>query len=371
MSSRGRRRHEMPSSEVPTLVPVSVEDDDEEDDNHENKFDSSSLRHGCSSDSNMDKNVNSASTCTRTNSTCSTESAWRTARTEKPVYKYVGTSGWLVHGVRLVLKSYTQYMAVAGNPDKGLKFLQYTLWFASHICRSASTVPSRRPIGTFANVSLFFSKLSSHLSLTRCGLRLLEFPVALEALVHNSWMVQSRTLSSSHFAGWDNILGRLLAMSMCLYYPMEHIALFHSVVATRRLPNSEKLRPPQEWWSMWSCRRWLAFTVLELFQCALQCHELRQEQKRALSIQSNKPEDVSPSSDVNIDQNHKAQRHLQLQVLRNILCTLPALHRSLPHCDTKPWLPPTSVQFLLWLESLVCVYQSTFAFCTTHKNKTD
>jgi hypothetical protein len=50
-------------------------------------------------------------------------------------------------------------------------------------------------------------------------------------------------------------------------------------------------------------------------------------------------------------------RSERLEIIRNLLCTLPTIHWSLPKWDTDPWLTSDLLNTLVWLESVVCLHQ--------------
>jgi hypothetical protein len=55
-------------------------------------------------------------------------------------------------------------------------------------------------------------------------------------------------------------------------------------------------------------------------------------------------------------------RNEQLQIVRSLLFTLPAIHWSLPKWDTHPWLKESVVNGLMWAEAVVSMYQSLRSF---------
>lgn len=52
----------------------------------------------------------------------------------------------------------------------------------------------------------------------------------------------------------------------------------------------------------------------------------------------------------------------QLQIVRSLLFTLPAINWSLPRWDTHPWLKESVVNGLMWTEAVVSFYQSVYSF---------
>jgi len=232
-----------------------------------------------------------------------------------------------------LLASYVKFMNTAINQDKGIKFLQYTLWLVSKAYSKDSHQRSE------------LNKVSLELSFVRYATRLLLFPTALEATFNNSWT----TPSKSHPRIFQS-LGSIMAWSMAYYYPTEHAAYLHwkapkLMRATDRSGNR---------WSAWSCRAWAAFIVADLAKGALQWREIRQEQR--ILKQEEGEDQVSTEAQ---SASTASLRQVQLQISRNALFLLPAVQWALPNWDTDPWLSPDLINFLLWLESVVCLYQAS------------
>lgn len=266
--------------------------------------------------------------------------------------------------LRAALKSYVKFISSAINQDKGLKFLQYTLWLASKLYQKDST--GRKSL----------TKLSLELSNTRYATRLLALPTAVEAALYKSW-----TSPSKSFPRTFDLIGDLLSWSMMVYYSAEHVAYLQWMVPQWLVKHKRSA----ERWSAWSCRGWFLYVVAEMVQNALQWKELcdqENQQQRLLQQQDSSNDtdekrkkaaeaaekragtkyktDLSPEEQqVAISETQLSRRKIELQFARNALFLLPTIQYSLPNWDTQPWLPPDVINFLFWLESVVTLYQSS------------
>ncbi len=229
------------------------------------------------------------------------------------------------------LIGYVEFMSNALYQDRGLKLMQWTLWLASKAYSKKS--PGREAL----------HKLSFDLSFARYALRLLGLPTAIEAVRNDSWG-----------AGW---LGRTMAASMVCYYPLEHLAyckwmapkFFHSRHSAAKL-------------SAWSCRFWLIYIMAELLQGLLNLKALHAQQKLLLGEKTHDETSLQAAQDLQIAHVLHSIRHQQLQVVRDLLFTVPCIQWSLPNWDTQPWLNEWIINGLMWLESVVCMHQSVQAF---------
>mmetsp|Transcript_4104 Transcript_4104/g.5388 ORF Transcript_4104/g.5388 Transcript_4104/m.5388 type:complete len:334 (-) Transcript_4104:72-1073(-) len=235
----------------------------------------------------------------------------------------------IVPRLRQALQSYCEFIRTAANQDKGLKFLQYTLWLASRAYEEDSE--SREGL----------CKLSWEISLARYATRLIAFPTAVEGVVNRSWASSSETYPETF-----KIIGDILAWSMLVYYPAEHIAYLHWKVP-EWLANGRS----GAFWCTWSCRGWGAYVLAEIIQNLLQWREVLQQQ-------SKDKKDDNASAFVPNAETLAVLEKLKLQCIRNVLFLLPLTQYCLPNWDTDPWLPEDLVNFLFWLESVVCLYQA-------------
>jgi len=232
------------------------------------------------------------------------------------------------------LQKWSRYVQSATGQDRVLKFLQWTLWLLSwHFSNSGK--PRRREL------SGALRKLYFDLSFARYATRLVGMLGAVEAARTGSWTYPSQKYPST--ADW---IGRALAWSMIGYYPTEHLAYVRWMVPS----SSTKYRRSAERWSYISCRFWLLYLLAEMAQCAVRWKELRDEQRLA--------EGGGDGDDKNSkSENRLALRNVKYQMARDALFLLPCVHWSLPNWDVDPWLPESLVNFLMWLESVVSLYQ--------------
>ena len=214
------------------------------------------------------------------------------------------------------LKFYVRFLQTSPfHQDRLLKALQWTLWLASTVALDTNK--------TRASAAL--SKFSTELSFARYATRLLELPTAIEAAITGSWTTVSA--SRPKFTSW---MGRCLSWSMIGYYPLELAAYVLWMLPSQMQTPGINQKASQ--FSAISCRFWLLYIVADAAQCSV----LQNEQET-----------------------EKRKTHLRLQLLRNALFLLPAIHWSLPNWDTQPWLPSKAVNGLMWVESMVSLYQTS------------
>ena len=143
------------------------------------------------------------------------------------------------------LQFYCQFISSPSHQDKILKFLQYTLYMIGQVVvvvHSSRPSPPNHP----PTVAPWLEQLYQELTWTRYVLRILQFPVAIDAALHQSWTLSAIPNVSSSDGGSDsssgcstgshksntvakrqqiyNVLGRILTYSMVLYYPTELMA---------------------------------------------------------------------------------------------------------------------------------------------------
>ena len=246
------------------------------------------------------------------------------------------------------LKGYTGFMGKAIHQDRGLKLMQYTLWMFSHFYRDRAVLRDS------------LKKLYNELSFARYVLRLLGLPSAIEAVKTGSWGASSETSKGIH-----KFLGQVLAWSMIGYYPLEHGAYLQWQTPKLLFPKTGGPSRLAEKLSAWSCRCWLAYIVAEVVQCWLKLREesklLQENVKKALESEPNDAVDHKKLVLARLD-NTAVTRNLKLQIVRDTLFALPAIHWSLPNWDRDPWLPDPLVNSLMWMEAIVCMYQSILNF---------
>ena len=255
------------------------------------------------------------------------------------------------------LKGYTNFMGPGIHQDRGLKLLQWTLWMLSYAYNDRTVLRDA------------FKKLYNELSFARYVIRLLQLPPAMEAARNGSWSASSDTHKSIH--KW---LGQIMAWSMIGYYPLEHGAYVQWQAPRLFFPKTGGPNRLAEKLSAWSCRFWLAYIVAEFLQCWLKLREETQKlqamvhQKKSSHTDHDDEDDDDEDDDTKENQqilttpNLAAMRSLRLQMMRDALFAIPALQWALPNWDTDPWLPTPFIHTLMWLESVVCMYQSVTNF---------
>jgi Peroxisomal biogenesis factor 11 (PEX11) len=251
------------------------------------------------------------------------------------------------------LQGYTKFMGPGIHQDRGLKLLQWTLWMFSYAYNDKVVLRDA------------LKKLYNELSFARYVIRLLQLPPALEAARSGSWGASSDSQKGIH-----TVLGQVLAWSMIGYYPLEHGAYVQWQAPRLFFPKTGGPSRLAEKLSAWSCRFWLAYIVAEIVQCYL---KLREESQKLEAIVHKKKTDEHSDDDDEDDPdgnnqqimtppNLGALRSLRLQIVRDLLFAVPALQWALPNWDTDPWLPTPVINTLMWLESVVCMYQSITNF---------
>ncbi|CAB9509143.1 Peroxisomal biogenesis factor 11 (PEX11) [Seminavis robusta] len=240
------------------------------------------------------------------------------------------------------LQGYTKFMSPGINQDRGIKLLQYTLWMISYYYKDKTVLRDA------------LRKLCNELSFARYVLRLLQLPPALEAARSGSWSYNPK----------GQILGKILAWTMIGYYPLEHAAYVQWQTPKLLFPKTAGPSRLAEQLSAWSCRCWFAYIVTEILQCFL---ELRKHKNQLNQLEHKKKTDDDDEEDdgtarVSIQSTRATMQNLRLQIVRDLLFALPAIHWSLPNWDTQPWLSDPLVNTLMWVESVVCMYQSVASF---------
>jgi hypothetical protein len=205
---------------------------------------------------------------------------------------------WLAVYVEFLLASHY-------HQDHLLKALQWTTWLASVLV--ASSPPSQ---------------ISTDLTYARYTIRLLEWPIAIQAALTGAWttVVPSSTDKNNDQNRLDrdhqslfNWVGRFLSWSMVGYYPTEHIAfLLWMLPLSWQNPELARVAVVM---SSWSCRCWLVYLVADLVQTVLLCQ--RQQHNRSMM-------DAVDA---------KESRRLHLQVTRTALFLLPCIHWYVRVCE--------------------------------------
>jgi hypothetical protein len=289
------------------------------------------------------------------------------------------------------LKCYVQFCANANHQDKILKVAQWSVWLIG------ATRAGQQQQQTPSHASRWLFKLSNEISFARYLTRFLGLPTAIEAACHSSWNlvpIQNDSLkNNSNLARFYKICGNVLAYSMIFYYPTEHMAYIKwmeppraAAAASVSNPNSNYRLTrgkkngwwlfPSTWkaetWSYVSCRFWLTYIVTEIAQCCIRWIELKnllldqqqQEQHKQQVDDQGKQESSewkstpTTSAATYVQELESEKTNVELQLVRDVLFFFPCLHWSLPKWDTDPWLPTSSVNGLMWIESIVSMIQA-------------
>ena len=265
-----------------------------------------------------------------------------------------GCGGKLVASFDARLQKWARYLQSSTNQDRALKFLQWTLWLVSFILKkrqsSSSSSSSNGENSSISRHSQGLRKLSVDVGFGRYVCRLLGLVGAVEAVRTDSWAASSD--KNPKFMQW---MGRILAWSMVGYYPAEHVAFakWMAPEAYSRSKNGSGDRSAERW-SYLSCRFWLVYVLADLTQGLVQMKELQDKLIKAKSSGQDGGDDDDKHGK---RQTQLALRQTKYQLTRNALFLFPAIHWSLPNWDRHPWLPESVVNTLMWLESVVCLYQ--------------
>jgi hypothetical protein len=173
------------------------------------------------------------------------------------------------------------------------------------------------------------------------------FHIAFYRYINRFFGLPAAIQGARNEGSWGpGMIGKILAWSMIGYYPLEHLAYLKwkspSLVggASRGGMSASKA-------SAWSCRFWFLYIVVDMIQSQRALQQIQETTKDKSSRQTDE-----------LSQLMQQRRYHRLQLLRNALFSLPAIHWSLPKWDTDPWLSNDLVNGLMWLESLVSMYQS-------------
>ena len=164
------------------------------------------------------------------------------------------------------LTLWNEWSSSSLRTDQGLKLLQWSFWAASRLTAPGTPIPGYR--GNFnrrylnPELSPALRKCYEKLSLVRYCLRLYGLPSSIEAVRSGSWS-----------AGWEDPrihkLGKIMAWSMALYYPFEHVAFTGWVV-----PKFSRQFVDENRWSAISCRFWSIYIVSDFASSVLKLKEL-------------------------------------------------------------------------------------------------
>jgi len=242
----------------------------------------------------------------------------------------------------------TFYVTFCGSPtnqDILLKVLQWSLWMMAHTGELLHNQNKQ-----------WISRISEQLSYARYAMRLLGFPMALEAALTNSWALDK---SSTVY----RVIGKILAYSMAGYYPTEMVAYLQWLAPDAAADGSSATaEPSKKWnipdtWSHISCFFWFVYVVAELTQCILQWLDLRAK-KWCLEKAKKRDNDTTTTVCSSVSELSNQLINIRLQTARNTLYLLPSFYYSFPNWVTRPWLRPYTVSALMWCEAVVSLYQA-------------
>jgi len=298
------------------------------------------------------------------------------------------------------LVNYLRFLQSPSRQEAILKTVQYTLWLLSRFYRNKLQ-------------QSMLTTVSGEISWTRYLLRFFGWPAALEGIESGSWADSKG-------------LGKAMAWTMVAYYPLEHLAYLYwkvpdampttipasigtsfwswrrsntnnhnkydseytisSTATTATCSRQMVAAPPSRLAakaSAWSCRFWLAYLVLDIARSMLAMQNVRRKMKQnndgggggdadGKKTKTKPPPNGQPQepeqlqSDATVDVlDLGTMRTERMQLVRDLLYVLPAIHWSLPNWDTQPWLSDTVVNGLCWLESIVGLMQGIHNFRQT------
>ncbi|CAB9504038.1 Peroxisomal biogenesis factor 11 (PEX11) [Seminavis robusta] len=232
------------------------------------------------------------------------------------------------------LQGYKGFVWPGANQEKLLRCLQYSLWMISFFLLEDC------------------AKLARELESARYILRFHGLPPALEAAQSGSW-----SFSSARYPKLQQFLGKLLAWTMVGYYPLEHAACLLWFSPKLIFPTSFPVGLAEAF-SMWSCRCWLAYVVVEILQNGLKYCEETQKARKYVEQKKDDSEGVQSA----MPPRPAMMKYLRFQLVRASLHLLPAMHWSFHNSDIDPWLSLPFVNTLMWLESVVCMVESITSF---------
>jgi hypothetical protein len=273
--------------------------------------------------------------------------------------------------IQCFLSGYSAFTSSVWSQDKVLKVIQFSLIILSRFYTGPGRTDSKTTwssTGSSRDIGDSLRKLGFQIGWARYVTRLLGLPMSIEAI------------SSGAFG--PGLLGKLMALSMVGYYPLEHLAWAKWQAPTLRFMPMRK-KSNQQYVardesrlaglaSAWSCRFWFAYVIVDTIRSTVALKELAVEpQKEAATgtedaALTNDP--LQPQQPLVAEKDFEdaklalARKSERLQIVRNACFLLPLIHWSLPHWDTDPWLDDDLVQFLMWLESVVCLYQGVSNF---------
>ena len=305
-----------------------------------------------------------------------------------------------IHGY---LSVYSEFITKTKHQEILLKLLQWSVWLVGACLISSSSSNGLLPH--------WFQKLSYDICYARYVTRLLGLPVALEGAMSGSWAMSCSVQKNASLEATYRFLGLILAYSMVVYYPVEHVAFFLWMN-----PNAETVwNLPAATWFYMSMRCWLVYLVAEMIQCIVKYNELQQHQR---TVQQLKKMDINENNNSRDNHHHMnvkkkpslvqqlqqfivpriniseettkrysdKEHHLydtnkecdsmdynvtpmelndemynvQLLFIRNLFYFAPCMNWSMSTWDTDPLLSDMSLNGFMWMEAVICFYQAIY-----------
>lgn len=233
------------------------------------------------------------------------------------------------------LTLYCKWTGSSIYTERGIKLLQWSAWLVSRMTK-----------GKYEDISSSLRKLYTDLSMMRYVLRLYGFPTAIEGIRSGSWAGGS----------WEDKriqkLGKIMAWSMAVYYPFEHLA-WAKWTMPKLIPKLDANRL-----SAWSCRCWCVYIFAELLSSCFKIKELEKKLnilQQGSSVQNTTM--LTKSSDERSVILHSIYMN-KLQILRDIFFAAPCINWSMNQWATNPWLSEAWCNGLSFAEAVVCIHQS-------------
>ncbi len=243
------------------------------------------------------------------------------------------------------LNLYSKFTDKSMFTERGIKLLQWTIWLVSQLTKNNQRLPK--------DFSPSFRKLYVDLSNMRYVLRFYGFPGCWAAVRKPGCWAGSPPYSLTWKDERISKLANLMAWSMLVYYPLEHVAFANwTMPKLLRRVDGNKL-------SAWSCRFWLVFIVADWVGSYLKNCELSNHRKLLLAnAMSNVHGDQNGGSTKEIRDIENCIKMNRIQMARNFFFFPPCLNWSLDKWATDPLLSENFVNGFSLAEAIVCIYQS-------------
>ncbi|TYZ58977.1 hypothetical protein PybrP1_011761 [[Pythium] brassicae (nom. inval.)] len=242
----------------------------------------------------------------------------------------------------LDVEKFARFSGSTFKADKFYKTIGYGAGSLGHLLSLAARADSDTSTG--------LKKISSSIGMARFVVRFTGGFESYEAWKNGSWCY-----------GDDDAFTRRLvslqALSMLVYYPMEHLSYIGFVYVSRGIcvclcGNSEKdlLKIDADKISRQSCVAWTVYVVLDIYANYLRIKALTAKEK-VLARQSGLTDEERQSALAVI---RSRKRELYFVQLRNACFFPTCLHWSLE----KGLIPESAVQFLCFTESVIGIWRS-------------